>query len=95
MLHVSLALASAALIGGMLGFLIFNANPAKVFMGDTGSLFLGGLLTGAAFILNEPMIILVAGAVFVLEALSDIIQVTSFKLRQKRVFKMAPIHHHF
>ena len=95
MLHVSLALASAALIGGMLGFLIFNANPAKVFMGDTGSLYLGGLLTGAAFIINEPMIILVSGAVFVIEALSDIIQVTSFKLRQKRVFKMAPIHHHF
>ena len=84
MLHVSLALASAALIGGMLGFLIFNANPAKVFMGDTGSLYLGGLLTGAAFIINEPMIILVSGAVFVIEALSDIIQVTKLQTASEK-----------
>ncbi|MBO5845414.1 MAG: phospho-N-acetylmuramoyl-pentapeptide-transferase [Clostridia bacterium] len=95
MLNVPLALISAALIGGLLGFLIFNANPAQVFMGDTGSLFLGGAVTGAAFIINEPLIILIVGGIYVVEALSVIIQVTSFKLRNKRVFKMAPIHHHF
>ncbi len=91
----SLTIASGSLIGGMVGFLIFNAHPAKVFMGDTGSLFLGGILTGAAFLINNPLIIVIAGGVFVMEALSDIIQITSFKLRNKRVFKMAPIHHHF
>ncbi|MBQ8140573.1 MAG: phospho-N-acetylmuramoyl-pentapeptide-transferase [Clostridia bacterium] len=95
MLNVPLTLMSAALIGGLLGFLIFNAHPAKVFMGDTGSLFLGGAVTGAAFLINEPLIIVIAGGVYVAEALSDIIQVASFKIRNKRVFKMAPIHHHF
>ena len=95
MLSAPLALMSAALIGGLLGFLIFNANPAKVFMGDTGSLFLGGAVTGAAFMINEPLIILIAGGIYVMETLSVIIQVTSFKLRNKRVFKMTPIHHHF
>ncbi len=95
MLNTSLVLISGALIGGMIGFLIYNIHPAKVFMGDTGSLFLGGAVTGAAFIINEPAVILIAGGVYVIEALSDIIQVVSFKLRNKRVFKMAPIHHHF
>lgn len=95
MLSAPLALMSAALIGGLLGFLIFNANPAKVFMGDTGSLFLGGAVTGAAFMINEPLIILIAGGIYVMETLSVMIQVTSFKLRNKRVFKMTPIHHHF
>ena len=95
MLSAPLALMSAALIGGLLGFLIFNANPAKVFMGDTGSLFLGGAVTGAAFMINEPLIILIAGGIYVMETLSVSIQVTSFKLRNKRVFKMTPIHHHF
>ncbi len=94
-MSISLTIASGALIGGMVGFLIFNVHPAKVFMGDTGSLFLGGILTGAAFLINNPLIIVIAGGVFVIEAISDIIQVTSFKLRNKRVFLMAPIHHHF
>ncbi len=95
MMSESLVLISAVLIGGMIGFLIFNLHPAKVFMGDTGSLFLGGILTGAAFLINNPLIIVIAGGVFVIEALSDVIQVASFKIRHKRVFKMAPIHHHF
>jgi phospho-N-acetylmuramoyl-pentapeptide-transferase len=92
-----LSLLSAALIGGTLGFLVYNFHPARVFMGDTGSLFLGGLLTGCAFALGEPLIILVAGLVFVIEAISVILQVSVFKLsgRKKRLFKMAPIHHHF
>ncbi len=96
-LNESLTLISAALIGGMLGFLIFNFHPAKVFMGDTGSLFLGGIVTGAAFLIGNPLIIVIAGGIFVLEALSDIIQVGVFKAsgRKIRVFKMAPIHHHF
>ena len=93
----SLALLSAGLIGAMLGFLIYNHHPAQVFMGDTGSLFLGGAVTGAAFIINEPMIILIAGGVYIFEVLSDIIQVSVFKMshRKIRVFKCAPIHHHF
>ena len=93
-LHTSLALISAALIGGMIGFLIFNLHPAKVFMGDTGSLFLGGAVTGMAFIINEPMIIMLAGGVFLWETVSVMLQVGSFKLRQKRIFKMSPFHHH-
>ncbi len=94
-LNPSLTLMSAALIGGLIGFLIFNIHPAKVFMGDTGSLFLGGAVTGAAFLINDPLIIVIAGGVYVMEALSVMIQVASFKIRNKRVFKMAPIHHHF
>lgn len=93
-LHTSLALISAALIGGMIGFLIFNLHPAKVFMGDTGSLFLGGAVTGMAFIINEPMLIMLAGGVFLWETVSVMLQVGSFKLRQKRIFKMSPFHHH-
>ena len=93
----SLTLLSAALMGGMVGFLVYNFHPARVFMGDTGSLFLGGFLTGCAFSLGEPLLILVCGLVFVIEALSVILQVSVFKLsgRKKRLFKMAPIHHHF
>ncbi|MBQ9087014.1 MAG: phospho-N-acetylmuramoyl-pentapeptide-transferase [Clostridia bacterium] len=92
----SLSLISAALVGGMLGFLIYNLHPAKMFMGDTGSLFLGGAVTGAAFIINEPMIIFLVGGMYALESLSVILQVGSYKLRHgKRIFLMAPIHHHF
>ncbi len=91
----SLSLLSAATIGAMLGFLIYNHHPAQVFMGDTGSLFLGGIVTGAAFIINEPMIILIAGGVYIFEVISDIIQVFSYKTFRKRVFKCAPVHHHF
>lgn len=94
-LNASVSLISAAIIGGLLGFLIYNLNPARVFMGDTGSLFLGGAVTGTAFLLGEPMLLLIIGGVYVIESISVILQVGSFKLRHKRIFKMAPIHHHF
>lgn len=92
-----LALIAASLIGGTAGFLVYNVYPAKVFMGDTGSLFLGGLVVGAVFVLDEPMIIFLCGIIYLVEAFSDIIQVGVYKLsgRKIRVFKMAPIHHHF
>jgi len=85
----------AALAGGCLGFLVFNKNPAKVFMGDTGSLALGGGLAAAAIMMHMELLLPIAGFVYVMEALSVIIQVVSFKTTGKRVFKMAPIHHHF
>jgi phospho-N-acetylmuramoyl-pentapeptide-transferase len=86
----------AALAGACLGFLIFNRNPAKIFMGDTGSLALGGGIAVAAIFSHMELLLPIAGLVFVLEALSDIIQVSYFKLTHgKRVFKMAPLHHHF
>ncbi len=89
-------LLSAVCIGGCLGFLVYNFHPARVFMGDTGSLFLGGLLVGMAFMLDNPLIIVVCGLVYICETLSVMIQVTYFKLTHgKRFFKMAPIHHHF
>ncbi len=94
-LNSSLALISGVLLGGMFGFLIFNFHPAKVFMGDTGSLFLGGLVTGMAFLINEPLIIVIVGGIYAFELLSVVIQIASFKLFGKRVFKMAPVHHHF
>ena len=85
-----------ALAGACVGFLIFNKNPAKIFMGDTGSLALGGGISIAAFYVDMEIIMIIAGFVYVAEALSDIIQVASYKLRGgKRVFKMAPLHHHF
>jgi phospho-N-acetylmuramoyl-pentapeptide-transferase len=92
-----LALVGACLIGATAGFLVYNFYPARVFMGDTGSLFLGGLVVGATFMLDEPMIIFLVGIIYLIEAASDIIQVGVFKLsgRKIRVFKMAPIHHHF
>ena len=93
----ALELMSASTIGGALGFLVFNFYPAKVFMGDTGSLFFGGILVGASFMIDNPLLIVIAGFVFIIEALSDILQIAVFKLsgRKKRLFKMAPIHHHF
>lgn len=84
-----------SIIGGMLGFLFYNFHPARVFMGDTGSLFLGGAVVCACFMLGYPVLILFSGFVYILEALSVVIQVVSFKLTGKRVFKMSPIHHHF
>ena len=92
----SLSLLSSSVIGGTLGFLVYNWHPARVFMGDTGSLYLGGAVVGAAFMLNCPLVILVAGFVYVFEAISVILQVGVFKLsgRKKRLFKMAPFHHH-
>ena len=82
-------------IGATLGFLVFNLHPAKVFMGDTGSLLLGGVISGLALYLKMPIILLVIAIIPVLEALSDIIQVMYYKKTGKRVFKMAPLHHHF
>lgn len=84
-----------AVLGGCIAFLIFNRYPAKVFMGDTGSLFLGGAVSVLAVGLKMPLILIIAGFVYLFETLSVIIQVTSFKLTGKRVFKMSPIHHHF
>ncbi|WP_028561620.1 phospho-N-acetylmuramoyl-pentapeptide-transferase [Paenibacillus pinihumi] len=89
------AVFSAAMIGAVLGFLVFNAHPAKVFMGDTGSLGIGGGLAAVAILTKTELLLIVIGGVFVLEMLSVILQVGSFKLRKKRIFKMSPIHHHF
>lgn len=86
---------SVALAGSCLGFLIWNIYPAKVFMGDTGSMFLGGVVLAIAFGMDNPIIIILVGFVYFIEALSVIIQVISFKTTGKRVFKMSPIHHHF
>ena len=86
---------SAALAGSCLGFLVWNLHPAKVFMGDTGSLFLGGLICAVSFGINYPLLLLPMGIIYILECLSVIIQVISFKTTGKRVFKMSPIHHHF
>ncbi len=84
-----------ALLGGMLGFLIHNFHPAKVFMGDTGSLFIGGAVVALAFVVDMPFVILFAGIVYLFEAVSVMMQVLCFKLTGKRIFKMTPIHHHF
>ncbi len=87
---------AAALAGGLIGFLIYNFHPAKVFMGDTGSLFLGGAVAGLAFACDMPLILLLVGLIYIIETLSVILQVTYFKATGgKRLFKMAPIHHHF
>lgn len=86
---------TAAAMGSLFGFLIFNTYPAKVFMGDTGSLALGGFVVSVAFILKMPLFILIVGIIYVIENLSVIIQVGYYKMTKKRVFKMAPIHHHF
>ena len=91
----TLAIFSAALTGGLFGFLLYNHYPAKCFMGDTGSLFLGGAVCGMAFALDMPLILVPLGIIYIIETLSDIIQVTYFKLTHgKRVFRMAPFHHH-
>jgi len=91
----SISIFSTALAGACLGFLVHNAHPAKVFMGDTGSLALGGAVSAIAILLNIPLVIPIVGGVYFMEALSVIIQVTSFKLTGKRVFLMAPLHHHY
>ncbi len=119
--HVSgnmpVAIFAAALAGGLLGFLLFNFNPAKVFMGDTGSLFLGGAVAGMAFACDMPIVLVLVGLIYVIETLSDILQVTYYKMTKKpvldengnpvrdkngnikmegkRIFRKAPIHHHF
>lgn len=90
-----LAIFCGAVIGAVLGFLWYNAPPAQIFMGDTGSLALGGALGTIAVATKHELVLAIVGGLFVVEALSDIIQVGSYKLRKKRVFLMAPIHHHF
>jgi phospho-N-acetylmuramoyl-pentapeptide-transferase len=90
-----LAIFCGALIGGGLGFLWFNAAPAQLFMGDVGSLALGGALGTIAVLIRQEVLLALVGGIFVIETLSVIIQVASFKLTGKRVFLMAPIHHHF
>ena len=91
-----LALLPAGLIGGLIAYLFYNWHPAKVFMGDTGSLFLGGIVCGLAFALDMPLILILVGFVYICETMSVILQVGYFKLTHgKRLFKMAPIHHHF
>jgi phospho-N-acetylmuramoyl-pentapeptide-transferase len=89
------AVFSAAMIGAALGFLVYNAHPAKIFMGDTGSLGIGGGIAAVAILTKTELLLVLIGGVFVIEMLSVIIQVASFKTRGKRVFKMSPIHHHF
>lgn len=86
---------AGALFGGMLGFLVYNWNPARIFMGDTGSLFIGGMVMGLAFLCDQPLIIIIVGLIYLIETASVMLQVTSFKLFHKRIFKMSPIHHHF
>jgi len=94
--YTSLAVFAAALTGGLAAFLFFNFHPAKVFMGDTGSLFLGGAVCAMAFAIDMPLLLILLGFVYFVETLSDIIQVSYYKITKgKRVFKMAPIHHHF
>ena len=86
----------AIIIGACGGFLVYNLNPARVFMGDTGSIFLGGLVVGGAFMMGNPLIVVVCGLVYIIETASVMLQVGFFKLTHgKRLFKMAPIHHHF
>ncbi len=93
---MGVAIFAGALAGGLLGFLLYNFNPAKVFMGDTGSLFLGGSVAGLAFACDMPLILLLVGLVYIIETLSVILQVTYFKATGgRRLFRMAPIHHHF
>ena len=93
--HVGLAIFSVAVVGACLGFLRFNAHPAKVFMGDTGSLALGGAFAALGILTHTEVLLAVIGLIFVCEALSVIIQVISFQTTGKRVFRMSPIHHHF
>lgn len=93
--YYSIAIFSAALAGACIGFLRYNAYPAKVFMGDTGSMALGGAVSAIAILLNLSLIIPIVGGIYFAEALSVIIQVTSFKMTGKRVFRMSPLHHHF
>jgi phospho-N-acetylmuramoyl-pentapeptide-transferase len=92
----ALGMSGALIVGGTLGFLVYNFYPARVFMGDTGSLFLGGLVVGSAFMLGSPLLVAVMGIVYIIETASVMLQVGYFKLTHgKRIFKMAPIHHHF
>lgn len=86
---------SAALAGSLIGFLMWNSHPAKVFMGDTGSLFLGGAVVGLSFAVGKPILLLLVGIIYLVEAFSVILQVAYYKKTKKRLFKMSPLHHHF
>jgi len=90
-----LSIICGCLVGAGLSFLWYNSHPAELFMGDTGSLALGGLIGVVAFMVHQPLTLVIVGGIFVMEALSVILQVFSYKTRKKRIFKMAPIHHHF
>ena len=93
---LDMAILPACMAGGLIAYLFYNWHPAKVFMGDTGSLFLGGMVCGLAFALDMPLVLLLVGLVYIIETMSVILQVGYFKLTHgKRLFKMAPIHHHF
>ncbi len=92
---LAVSVLSYGLVGALLGFLLFNKNPARVFMGDTGSLMLGGTVGALSLIIENPIILVFVGIIYFVETLSVIMQVTSFKLTGKRIFKMSPIHHHF
>lgn len=93
--YMGLGIFAAAITGGLCGFLVYNFNPAKIFMGDTGSLFLGGAVVACAFAYDMPLILVTLGIIYIIETLSDIIQIGYFKLTHgKRFFKMAPFHHH-
>src|SRR5699024_2330946 len=93
--QIDLTVFSLATVGALLGFLVFNAHPAKVFMGDTGSLALGAAIAGVAILSKQEILLVIIGGVFVIETLSVIIQVISFKTTGKRVFRMSPLHHHY
>jgi len=93
--NYEVAIFCMAAVGALLGFLVFNAHPAKIFMGDTGSLALGGALGAIALILKQELLVIIIGGVFVIEAFSVILQVISFKTTGKRIFKMSPLHHHY
>ncbi len=93
--YMGIGLANLILAAALLGFLLFNRHPARVFMGDTGSLFLGAVVCSSAMLMKNPLILIIAGGVYVIETISVILQVASFKLTGKRIFKMSPIHHHF
>ncbi|XZF77261.1 phospho-N-acetylmuramoyl-pentapeptide-transferase [Bacillus sp. AL-1R] len=93
--QLDVAIFSIAVVGAVLGFLVFNAHPAKVFMGDTGSLALGGALAAIAIVTHLEILLVIIGGIFVIETLSVMIQVASFKATGKRVFKMSPLHHHY
>jgi phospho-N-acetylmuramoyl-pentapeptide-transferase len=93
--NTNVAIVAVAFVGAVLGFLLYNRHPAKIFMGDTGSLALGAALAGAAILTGSQLLLLLIGGVFVAETLSVIIQVTSYKTTRRRVFRMSPLHHHF
>lgn len=93
--NLSLCLTCLTVAGGILGFLLFNVHPAKVFMGDTGSLFLGGFIGAVSILTRQELLLVICGIIYVAETLSVILQVASFKLTGKRIFKMSPLHHHF